>query len=73
MRFAKRLLMAAGAVALTGLMGTMIAPKAAHAVVSTLVQVANTIANPAITQDTSKTAAQLVNPSCDPSGAPPSA
>jgi len=68
MGLAKRFLMGTGAVALAALIGTLIAPKAAQAVVSTLVTVANTIANPAITQDTSKTASQLVNLFCDPSG-----
>lgn len=46
MRFAKRLLMVAGAVALAGIVSVMVAPKAVHAVVSTLVTVANTSANP---------------------------
>lgn len=36
MRFAKRLLMVAGAVALAGILGTMMVPRAARAVVSTL-------------------------------------
>ncbi|MFZ0639522.1 MAG: hypothetical protein WA020_12105 [Candidatus Acidiferrales bacterium] len=46
MKFAKRLLMVAGAVALAGLVGVMLAPKAVHAVVATLVEVENTSANP---------------------------
>lgn len=46
MKFAKRLLMLAGAVALAGLLSVMLAPKAVHAVVSTLVTVANGTANP---------------------------
>ena len=46
MRCAERSLMTAGALVLAGLMGTMIAPKVAHAVVATLVQVVNTPANP---------------------------
>lgn len=46
MRFAKRLLMVAGAVSLAGLLSAMIAPKAVHAVVATLVQVTNTPSNP---------------------------
>ncbi|HET6200999.1 MAG: hypothetical protein WBE21_07975 [Candidatus Acidiferrales bacterium] len=46
MRFAKRLLMVAGAVALSGIVSVMVAPKAVHAIVSTLVTVANTSANP---------------------------
>lgn len=46
MRFAKRLLMVAGAVALSGIASVMVAPKAVHAIVSTLVTVANTSSNP---------------------------
>ncbi|MGB7023289.1 MAG: hypothetical protein WBD73_05770 [Candidatus Acidiferrales bacterium] len=46
MKFAKRLLMVAGAVALSGIVSVMVAPKAVHAIVSTLVTVANTSANP---------------------------
>lgn len=46
MKFAKRLLTVAGAVALAGLFSVMLAPKAVHAVVSTLVTVANTSADP---------------------------
>jgi len=64
MRFAKRILMAAGALALAGLLGVAIAPKSAHAVVASLVQVVNTAANPAITQDTSRQAAQVVSLYC---------
>jgi hypothetical protein len=44
MRFAKRLLMGTGVVALAGLIGTMIAPQAAHALVATLVTVTNSVA-----------------------------
>lgn len=52
MKFAKRLLMVAGAVALAGLFSVMLAPKAVHAVVATLVQVSNTSANPVPTLST---------------------
>lgn len=45
MTFAKRLLMVFGSVALAGLIGVLFTPKLAHAV-ATLVQVANTPANP---------------------------
>jgi hypothetical protein len=45
-QFAKRLLMVAGAVMLSGTLAAMVAPKAAHAVVSALVTVTNTSANP---------------------------
>jgi hypothetical protein len=46
MKFAKRLLMVAGAVALVGLFSVLLAPKAVHAVVSTLVTVSNTTSQP---------------------------
>ncbi len=46
MNFAKRLVMVAGAVALAGTFGALLAPKAAHGIVATLVQVVNTSANP---------------------------
>ena len=61
MQFLKRSSMVAGALALAALLLILAAPKRVHAAVAPLIQVANTIANPAITQDTSKTAAQLVN------------
>lgn len=44
MRFAKRFLTVAGTVALAGLIGTMLVPKAAQAVVSALVSVVNDVA-----------------------------
>lgn len=44
MKLAKRFLMVAGAVALSGLFAAMLAPRAAHAVVSTLVTVVNSVA-----------------------------
>ena len=64
MKYAKRILMVAGALALAGLLAVAIAPKAAHAVVASMVQVVNTAASPAITQDTSKQAAQVVSLYC---------
>ena len=64
MLFLKRGLMIAGAFALVAMLLTLAAPKRVHAAVATLVQVANTIGNPAITQDTSKTASQIVNLRC---------
>jgi hypothetical protein len=48
----------AGAVAIGALI--LIAPRAAHAVAATLVQVTNTTASPAITQSTNTQASQLV-------------
>jgi hypothetical protein len=46
MNFAKKLLMVGGAIALAGIFGALLAPKAAHGIVATLVQVVNTSANP---------------------------
>jgi len=40
---------------------TLVAPRAAHAAVAALVQVTNTIANPAVTEDTSRAASQIVH------------
>jgi hypothetical protein len=55
MKFAKRLWMVAGAVALAGLFSVMFAPKAVHAVVSTLVTVTNNVpvVNPSNTDGSS--------------------
>jgi hypothetical protein len=68
MKIIKTRLLPIGAV--LALAGTLlvITPKAAHAVVAALVQVANTTANPAITQDTSKQAAQAVEVFCTDAG-----
>jgi purine nucleoside permease len=66
MRFLKRGLMAHGALSLVALFLNLVAPKSVHAAVAALVQVANTAANPAITQDTSKAASQLVYLVCYP-------
>lgn len=53
MRFAKRLLTVAGAVAIAGMLSVALAPRAVHAVVSTLVTVTNTVtANVTNTTDT---------------------
>jgi hypothetical protein len=48
MKFVKSLLIGTGSVVLAGFVLTLMAPKALHALVATLVQVANTSANPAI-------------------------
>jgi hypothetical protein len=40
-------------------------PKAAHAVAAALVQITNTTANPAVTQDVSKRAGEIVELNCD--------
>jgi hypothetical protein len=65
MRIAKGMLMGLGAMALAVALLTLVVPKAAHAVVATLVQVSNTTANPAITQDVSKLASQNVQLVCN--------
>jgi hypothetical protein len=64
MKFAKSILTGTGAVVLAGLILALLVPKAAHAVAATLVQVANTTANPAISQDTSRQASQIVTLEC---------
>ena len=46
-KLAKRFLMVSGAVTLAAILAAAIAPKAAHALAAALVQVTNTIANPA--------------------------
>ena len=51
MQFAKRLFMGLGAVALMAVLLTLAAPKAVRGVVATLVQVANTTANPIPNRD----------------------
>jgi hypothetical protein len=71
MKFANSLLIGTGSVVLAGFALTLLAPKAMHAVVATLVQVANTTANPAITQDTTKQASQILTLNCQPGGIPP--
>jgi hypothetical protein len=60
MKFAKSLLIGTGSVAVAGFALTLLAPKALHAVVATLVEVANTSSNPAITQDVPHLASQIV-------------
>jgi hypothetical protein len=68
MRFAnalKSILMGTGSVlggaAVLVVVLTLAVPRAAHAVVAALVEVVNTTANPAVTQDTSKAASQIVH------------
>jgi hypothetical protein len=60
MKFAKSILTGTGAVILAAMILALLAPKAAHAIAATLVQVANTAANPAITQNTNMLASQVV-------------
>jgi hypothetical protein len=52
--------MGTGAVVLAGLVLTLVAPKAAHAIAATAVLVENAAANPAIAQDVSKLASQNI-------------
>jgi hypothetical protein len=65
MNSVKRLLMVAGALALAAIVGMILSPKAAHGIVATLVQVVNTAANPAITEDISRAASQIVAVHCN--------
>ena len=59
MNFAKRMLMVVGGVAVAGLLGAILTPKAAHGIVATLVQVANTSANPVPVTPTQLPAVQI--------------
>ena len=61
MRLAQRTLTRFGAVLLAAVVLSLIVPHAAHAVVATLVQLVNTAAAPAVTQDVSKLASQNVS------------
>jgi hypothetical protein len=60
MKYAKRMSMVAGTLALAGILGVAIAPRAAHGIAAAMVQVVNTAASPAITQDAARQAAQIV-------------
>jgi len=51
MQFLKRLLMSLGTMLAAAALLAVVAPKSAHALVATLVQVANTDTNPAVTSD----------------------
>jgi hypothetical protein len=51
MNFVKKLLMTVGIAALVASLGSLLAPKAAHALVATLVQITNTIDNPVPTTE----------------------
>jgi hypothetical protein len=64
MNFTKRLLMVSGAVALASILTIILTPKATHAVVSTLVQMTNTVANPGVTEDVSKASSSIVELTC---------
>jgi len=64
MRFAKSFLMGTGSVVLAGLLLTLLAPKAAHAVAATLVQVENTRSTPVPNQDVDIAARHPFNAIC---------
>src|SRR5438552_191660 len=61
MQFNTKLFTGIGGAALGILLLVVAAPKTADAVVATLVQVTNTVSNPAITADVSKQSGQLVH------------
>jgi hypothetical protein len=60
MKYVKRMLMVAGGMALAGILGVAIVPKATHGLAAAMVQVVNTAASPVIAQDTARQAAQIV-------------
>ena len=64
MRFAKRFLVVAGTAALAGILAIAIAPKTAHGLVATLVQITNGAANPVFTQDIRGSATQILELAC---------
>ena len=81
MKFAKRLLMVAGAVAIAGVLSVAFVPRAVHAVVSTLVTVVNNVpivnstsaSGPQgiITEETDGASRQPVQAPCNVYGPPP--
>jgi hypothetical protein len=60
----QRTALSIGALALSAGALTLLTPRAAHAVAAALVQVTNTVSNPAIVQGTDKQAAQQVDVAC---------
>jgi len=64
MKVVLRVGMGFGAIALLAVVFALSAPKAAHAVVATLVQVTSSAASPVHSQDVSTTAAQIVEVRC---------
>lgn len=58
MKLAKNFLLGVGGVTVVSVFGLLLAPQGAHALAAALVQVTNTAAAPAVTQDVSKLAAQ---------------
>ncbi|MGA8221333.1 MAG: hypothetical protein WB780_06720 [Candidatus Acidiferrales bacterium] len=70
MKYAKRMLMVAGALALAGILGVAIVPKAAHGLVAAMVQVVNTSANPVPTLEEDAQTAFVANNFCHFGGPP---
>ena len=68
MKFAQRLLMTAGAMALAAILAAAVTPRAAHAVVAALVDVVNTRANPVPIDTVRHSAANFVTLSFNGSG-----
>jgi hypothetical protein len=64
--FNKRFVQATAALGVVATLA-LVTPRAAHAVAAALVQVSNTTENPAITQDTSKRAGQMIQLICETS------
>jgi hypothetical protein len=62
--FIQRFFAAAGAIAVVVVVGALVTPNTAHALVAALVQITNTTNNPAMTQDVSKAASQIVSLYC---------
>jgi len=60
MKSFRTMLLSGGGVVALAVALSLIAPRAAHAIVAALVQVTNTTANPAITQSTKEQASQLI-------------
>src|ERR1700733_12875935 len=56
MKFTKSILTGTGAVVLAGLILALLAPKAAHAIAATAVQVENTTSSPVLIKDTERDA-----------------
>jgi hypothetical protein len=65
MRFAKNILMAAGALVLALMLLSVMAPKAVHAVAATMVQVVNTTSQPIPSQDISRLPSKNVQLNCN--------
>ena len=68
MKYAKSILMGIGSVVLAGLILTLLAPKAVHAVVATAVQVMNTAATPVPNRDVDEPARTAFTTTCSSQG-----